>query len=654
LLTHKLETDTTPANPTKTNAEEEVSIPQLNLQHYCDLRNPTCDAESEYHSFSEDSQPEDKLFHDALEYFEGEFQTLDSLTTVSEEEQRDSTQPISSQASLAADVESSFDRTTEEQEDETDGITSLHSPYIYSLDRPSFGIPRSTCDTPFATSPDPSSPISIVTDTTTEDPGLPVGEYMATHMLGNSLALPPTNLCVASQQGRYTEVDYSVYVTTVRENTTAAHDFGLMKDLLIEALSAFPSDYLITIANMHIPLENGNEFSFPVVHISLSDQRYLHSASDKLRDMWNGENELFSDYMLCVSEGTFTPYMEEPRVYRRYHPDVQLNVSLGWRNFAATCGPIFKSTDGRLYGLTVAHLFQGKEKNPINEPVSQPAYLDFVDHATYAKTTLNRMTDVLQRVTKAGDTVNQSALEDDIKSHSKKHNEVISKEYGDSNEYSSSNVLGKVVDAQYDIVDRNDRICELDYALFEITSRNLPLVHFEHTPPRPHRGVLSQCDWTKAALKGVGELKVDSVVWKQGRETGITYGMVAGTHALYCQAGKLREEFWVLQDAWATVLYAFAEHGDSGSLVTTINGDAVGIILGGWTSINQNIEMVVKNSGHLEWDLLQIPHLRKADGTLDLTGKLTFGVTRPLTIVMDLQMIISSLSVEGLDLWVPG
>ena len=64
--------------------------------------------------------------------------------------------------------------------------------------------------------------------------------------------------------------------------------------------------------------------------------------------------------------------------------------------------------------------------------------------------------------------------------------------------------------------------------------------------------------------------------------------------------------------------------------------------------------MVVKKNENLEWDLLQIPHLRKADGTLDLTRKLTFGVTRPLTIVMDLEMIIASFSIEGIELWVPG
>src|SRR5213078_417246 len=144
-----------------------------------------------------------------------------------------------------------------------------------------------------------------------------------------------------------------------------------------------------------------------------------------------------------------------------------------------------------------------------------------------------------------GDTVNQASLEDDIKSHRKKHNEVISNEYGDLSEYSSSNVFGKVVDAHYEMVDHNNRTCQLDYALIEITGRNLPLVHSKHTPPCPRRGVLSQCDWPKAALKDVGELKADTIVWKQGRETGITYGMVAGTHALYRHAGKLREEFWV-------------------------------------------------------------------------------------------------------------
>ena len=211
-----------------------------------------------------------------------------------------------------------------------------------------------------------------------------------------------------------------------------------------------------------------------------------------------------------------------------------------------------------------------------------------------------------------------------------------------------------MVDAQYKMVDHNDRTCYLDYALFEITDRNLPLVRSKHEPPLPSRGVLSECDWTNSALNGIGDLKADSIVWKRGRETGITYGMVAGTYALYKEAGKLREEFWVLQDALATVLYAFGEPGDSGSLVTTINGDAVAIILGGWTTINQNIKMVVKDRGQLEWDLLQIPHLRKADGTLDLKGKLTFGIIRPLTVVMDLQMIIASFSIEGLELWVPG
>jgi len=230
-----------------------------------------------------------------------------------------------------------------------------------------------------------------------------------------------------------------------------------MKDLLVEALSDFPSDYFITIINLHIPLEDGDQYSFPVVHISLSEQRHLHSISDKLRNIWNGDNDIFSDYMLCVSEGTYTPYMDEPPAYRRYQPDIQVGVSLGWEKYAATCGPIFKSADGRLFGLSVAHLFEGKENDPIDEVVSQPAYYDYVDHATYAKTTLNDLNDTLQRVVEAGDTVNQASLEDDIKSHRKKHNEVISNEYGDLSEYSSSNVFGKVVDAHYEMVDHNNR-----------------------------------------------------------------------------------------------------------------------------------------------------------------------------------------------------
>jgi hypothetical protein len=118
------------------------------------------------------------------------------------------------------------------------------------------------------------------------------------------------------------------------------------------------------------------------------------------------------------------------------------------------------------------------------------------------------------------------------------------------------------------------------YGLYTLQNNGsrFTFTHSEHAPPL-HRGVLSEHDWTKAALNGIEELKADSVVWKQGRETGITYNMIGGTHALYMKTDKLCDEFWVLQDAWATILYAFAEYGDSDSLVTTINGDAVDIVL---------------------------------------------------------------------------
>ena len=60
---------------------------------------------------------------------------------------------------------------------------------------------------------------------------------------------------------------------------------------------------------------------------------------------------------------------------------------------------------------------------------------------------LPALNDALQMVVQAGDSFNQASLEDDIRSHMKKHNEVISKEYSNLDEYSASNVLGKVIDA---------------------------------------------------------------------------------------------------------------------------------------------------------------------------------------------------------------
>lgn len=81
------------------------------------------DGESEYHSFSEDSEPEHEQFFNALENFEREVWTLDCSTTVTEEEQTDSTKPISSYSDLTVDFELPFDQTTVEEE-ETEGMTS--------------------------------------------------------------------------------------------------------------------------------------------------------------------------------------------------------------------------------------------------------------------------------------------------------------------------------------------------------------------------------------------------------------------------------------------------------------------------------------------------------------------------------------------------
>ena len=130
-------------------------------------------------------------------------------------------------------------------------------------------------------------------------------------------------------------------------------------------------------------------------------------------------------------------YLEEPPVHWQYHSNVQVGMSLGWRNFAGTGGPIFKSADECLYGSTVAHLFQSGKIIP---SMILSCSLDSIDQATFAKIRLN---DALQKVVQAGDTVNQTSLQEDINSHRNKHNEVISKDYGIMSDYNSSNILGK-------------------------------------------------------------------------------------------------------------------------------------------------------------------------------------------------------------------
>jgi hypothetical protein len=117
-------------------------------------------------------------------------------------------------------------------------------------------------------------------------------------------------------------------------------------------------------------------------------------------------------------------------------------------------------------------------------------------------------------------------------------------------------------------------------------------------------------------------------------------------------AKTVRREFWALPEALDTSLYSFSTPGDSGSLVWTDRGEAVGMIFAGWTVMFENPPVIAAVLPTGYWDMKSVPFHRHPDGSIDFTGLLTFVVRWPLSLIQSLEMILADVGEEW-DLWVP-
>src|SRR5947207_7605493 len=79
-------------------------------------------------------------------------------------------------------------------------------------------------------------------------------------------------------------------------------------------------------------------------------------------------------------------------------------------------------------------------------------------------------------------------------------------------------------------------------------------------------------------------LMYDKYAMKRGWSTGVTYGIIAGVYSVMRHLNTgIRREFWVLLEDKSMTLWQFSEKGDSGALVWTSDGKAVGMVIAGWT-----------------------------------------------------------------------
>ena len=112
-----------------------------------------------------------------------------------------------------------------------------------------------------------------------------------------------------------------------------------------------------------------------------------------------------------------------------------------------------------------------------------------------------------------------------------------------------------------------------------------------------------------------------------------------------------RKEFWALPEALSTSLYEFADHGDSGSLVWTNDGEAVGIVISGWTVAFDIPQLHAAILPNRYWDTKTVPFFRDEEGNIDFTGLLTHVVSRPLCLVESLEMVLGDVG-DQYELWV--
>ena len=85
-----------------------------------------------------------------------------------------------------------------------------------------------------------------------------------------------------------------------------------------------------------------------------------------------------------------------------------------------------------------------------------------------------------------------------------------------------------------------------------------------------------------STLKPVGAHPLSQKVWKKGRTTGLTHGIVNGLKFVTVRGGEEEE----LPNTWALVVVGtesnrFSDKGDSGAMVVNNGGEIIGVLHSG-------------------------------------------------------------------------
>jgi hypothetical protein len=297
------------------------------------------------------------------------------------------------------------------------------------------------------------------------------------------------------------------------------------------------------------------------------------------------------------------------------------------------------NNDGEEFAaITCAHLFSERKLDAKGCQISQPSYNDF--RHLYSASVAYR-----NHCLKVRDTVTNPASKDEWETRCTAANDLVNRldqvRHDNLENYLADTPIGTVLKSSYQIVEFRGRRCLRDYAILRLDGR-YPDTGDVFYDPLPSQSYLSQIQWS-AEADSVGTLQFDDQVKKRGAATGVTYGIVAGVHGVVKSAGEgaVRKEFWVLPEVLSATSYEFADKGDSGALVWTRDGEAVGVVIAGWTAAFEGVRAVISPNGF--WDTQNIPFPRDA-GRVDVKELLYHAVTRPLVLIESFEMILEDLA----------
>jgi len=375
-------------------------------------------------------------------------------------------------------------------------------------------------------------------------------------------------------------------------------------------------EFFFTLTILHVPTLDEGVLVSPLIVVFTTNEYNFNIIRSKVESLWVRTD--FQRYLVSISlgyysasAGNYIPHGQDAT--RAYHSHWNCGISIGWNDVTATSGPILKNEAGEYSAITCAHLFKDQENDCVGLKVSQPSFEDYRD--LYKASVNNR---------RWCDTARSKALDERsrIEWESRSNNSdnfvrsLDAVRHDTSEHYQMDAETASVIKSSYTIVDFKGRRCLQDYALLRLHTRLPDSIDIIYDP-LPPRGYLAELEWGDEPIT-VGSLRYDIQVKKRGASTGVTYGIIARVYGVLKvrAAATARKEFWALPEVLSTGRYQFGDRGDSGSLVWTKNGEAVGIIIAGWNVMFDKYLYVLPSS-QIDIGTLKIsPFFETRRGTL--------------------------------------